>query len=50
MPSQGIFTLTGNMTTTRSEHTATLLGNGKVLLVGGVDANGNALATAELFQ
>jgi hypothetical protein len=49
-PTSGTFALTDNMTTSRYEHTATLLGNGKVLLVGGVDANGNVLASAELFQ
>lgn len=49
-PVSGTFAITGNMTTARYKHTATLLGNGKVLLVGGIDANGNALATAELFQ
>jgi len=49
-PPSGTFALTGNMSTARAAHTATLLGNGKVLVVGGVDANGNALASAELFQ
>jgi hypothetical protein len=49
-PMSGTFALTADMTTARSAHTATLLANGSVLVVGGFDANGNALATAELFQ
>jgi Galactose oxidase, central domain len=49
-PSSGTSALAGNMSTARAGHTATLLGNGKVLLVGGVDANGNTLSTAEFFQ
>jgi Galactose oxidase, central domain len=44
------FTYTGDMTTARSWHTATLLGNGSVLVAGGVDANGNVLSTAELYH
>jgi len=49
-PATGNFAATGAMTTARSAHTATLLGNGKVLVVGGMDVNGNALASAELYQ
>jgi len=46
----GTFAFTGSMSTARTGHTATLLRNGEVLVVGGVDANGNALTTAELFR
>jgi hypothetical protein len=49
-PASGTFSTTGSMTTARTEHTATLLSNGKVLVVGGVDANDNVLSSAELFQ
>ena len=34
----------------RSEHTSTLLADGRTLLVGGRDGSGRALATAELFD
>ena len=34
----------------RSSHSAALLQNGKVLIVGGLDNNGQALSTAELFD
>jgi Galactose oxidase, central domain len=44
------FKAASSMTTTRTGHTATLLTNGKVLVTGGVDANGLVLATAELFD
>ena len=40
------------MATARHSHTATLLGNGKVLLVGGVTGaqfSGSYLASAELY-
>lgn len=46
----GAFSPTVSLTTPRAWHTATLLGNGEVLLTGGVDAPGNVLATAELYQ
>jgi hypothetical protein len=44
------FSATGSMSTVRSGGTATVLGNGKVLVAGGADASGNPLATAELFD
>lgn len=46
----GSFALTGPMTTARSSHTATLLNDGTVLVTGGLDAQNNFLATAELYQ
>jgi hypothetical protein len=48
-PSTGMFTAIGNMTMVRAGHTATLLPDGRVLLVGG--RNGaQELATAELYD
>jgi N-acetylneuraminic acid mutarotase len=55
-PSTGSFTATADMTALRESHTATLLGNGQVLVVGGADGTlgysqtNNVLATAELYQ
>ena len=49
-PSIEMFTPNGSMTSARFGHTATLLSNGNVLLAGGVDENGNTLASAELFR
>jgi hypothetical protein len=46
----GVFTSTGEMSVRRVFHTATLLGNGKVLVAGGDDRNGVTYATAELFD
>ena len=46
----GTFIPTGNMTTPRIFHTATLLLNGKVLIAGGDDFNNRQLASAELFD
>jgi hypothetical protein len=45
----GAFNTGAAMTAARSAHTATLLNNGKVLIVGGQGSNGTSLATAELF-
>jgi hypothetical protein len=38
------------MSEARSNHTATPLGNGKVLIAGGGDESNHALASAELFD
>jgi len=48
-PSAATFAFTGTMVSARQNYTATLLSNGKVLLVGGSDGS-NALASAELFD
>jgi hypothetical protein len=48
--SPGTFTSTGNMTTKRLGHTATLLTNGKVLITGGYTSPGNVSASAELYD
>jgi hypothetical protein len=41
---------TANLSAARSVHTVTLLSTGQVLVTGGLDANSNALATAELYH
>jgi Galactose oxidase, central domain len=46
----GLFVATGNMNSPRLGHTATLLGNGQVLVTGGIDQNGTVQATTELYQ
>ncbi len=55
-PAAGTFTQTGSLNVARDDHTATLLNNGKLLVVGGDNANqsnnvssGDALASAELY-
>jgi hypothetical protein len=47
-PASGTFALAGNLAAVRTGHSATLLGNGRVLVAGGSNSNG-ILATAELF-
>jgi hypothetical protein len=47
---QGTFTPTGDMTAARSFHTAVLLANGKVLIVGGTQSGSPALTTAEFYD
>jgi WD40 repeat protein len=49
-PSSATFISTINMTTARVMHTATMLANGRVLVVGGVDASGAVLSSSEVFQ
>ena len=48
--SAGTFTAAGNMTTPRMRHTATLLGNGKVLITGGRTCAGIGITAAELYD
>jgi Galactose oxidase, central domain/Kelch motif len=49
-PSTGTFTATGSMTVSRSFHSATLLGDGRVLVVGGFDGQRENLASAETWD
>jgi hypothetical protein len=50
-PTAGTFSYTASLNTARELHTATILQNGLVLLTGGqYDLNGDATATAELYQ
>jgi hypothetical protein len=46
----GTWAATGSLNTGRSGHTATLLNNGLVFVVGGTDNGGNALPSAELYN
>ena len=45
-----IWRATGRLNTARFVHTATLLQNGMVLVAGGIDSNGDASASAELYD
>jgi hypothetical protein len=49
-PDTGGFSAVGNMIAARAQQVATLLGTGQVLVAGGSDQSGNALASAELFE
>jgi hypothetical protein len=49
-PATGLWTQTGNMNVPRAWATATLLGNGKVLVSGGTNEIVYALASAELYD
>ena len=49
-PASGTFSFTGNMTTGRNSHTATLLLDGRVLITGGDDGNYEGIASAELYD
>jgi hypothetical protein len=49
-PATGTFSRTGDMTTARYNHTATLLLDGTVLIAGGGGLDGQGLASAELYK
>jgi N-acetylneuraminic acid mutarotase len=48
--SDGVVSAIRSMTAQRAAHTATLLGNGKVLIAGGFVGNGGGLSSAEVFD
>jgi hypothetical protein len=48
-PSTNTFTSLPDLTVPRDDHRATLLNDGRVLLTGGEDSNGNGMSSAELF-
>jgi hypothetical protein len=49
-PISGTWTMTGNLSEPRENHTATLLPNNKVLIVGGADHSDEYLASADLYD
>jgi hypothetical protein len=49
-PHTGKFTAAGSMTTARGSHTATLLQDGRILIVGGATTGSNYVASAELYD
>ena len=49
-PAGGRFAAVGSMTTGRRTHTATLLGNGQVLIAGGIAGSNYFVASAELYD
>ena len=49
-PTAGTFVSSGTLNTPRDTHTATLLNDGTVLIVGGFDSNSNILSSAELYD
>lgn len=46
----GVWYPSGSLVTPRNAHTATLLKNGKVLVTGGIDLNGQLTAASELYD
>jgi hypothetical protein len=49
-PVAGTFSETSNMNTARLDQTANLLPDGRVLMAGGIDGNGNVTATCEIYN